>query len=666
MAQALLRFITLVLVLSGVFFRFKGLGVSPLAQDEYYLANAINRIIQYGLPAFDCGGYYTRGILQQYLTAPFVILGSNDEFYLRIIPAISNILAIYACYLIGRLVVDERTGCLISILMALSLWQIEFARFARMYAPFSALFLWTMYFCLQDLQSDGKNKAKWWAVFLAFTSIFVYEGAIFCVLLLVIVAFMRQSSTAAIYKTTLATLLLFTIIYKQINFRTWGAQTTPFVGNQHSIVKLPIDLPDILLFELDQIPFGVAGFLALAALAAALAISWLRTGLHADREKVNGWLIVGAISALLLSLLNMFSELIGVALIVALLIRAQPQALEVSVYRKLIAANSIFIAISFVFWIYVLHAQKDWAYYLHVMDNTVNLAGQITASSILQSTKLLFGYHQVWDKILGLWYAVMPIQSVILVAIIGGLLWHLLRPNALANQKIVFLLVTLIVSVLLVATLKQPWFSTRYTFFLHPLLIILTGIATSELARSFHLKSELSCVYIPLLLIVLVSEDYDWNHVTHIDGDKYTYRISFSSKKENHFYRRHDVKSVSQYVNINAQSGDTIISTTPAVDYYLKKLDYFYQDRTSTNYRAVEACAGKKHLWSQAGLLGSAAELESLLQDSKSPVWIITFANEYNHDNDNAAERMMKSSFANKQVFRSKDGRLAAYKIIPQ
>ena len=51
------------LVAAGVWFRINGLGKSPLAEDEYYLLAAIRNLLDHGVPAFECGGYYTRGLL---------------------------------------------------------------------------------------------------------------------------------------------------------------------------------------------------------------------------------------------------------------------------------------------------------------------------------------------------------------------------------------------------------------------------------------------------------------------------------------------------------------------------------------------------------------------------------------------------------------------------
>ena len=62
----LLYLITAAAVLLGVWGRFKGLGTWPLNSDEYYIARSVEDILRTGLPGYDCGGYYVRGLAFQY------------------------------------------------------------------------------------------------------------------------------------------------------------------------------------------------------------------------------------------------------------------------------------------------------------------------------------------------------------------------------------------------------------------------------------------------------------------------------------------------------------------------------------------------------------------------------------------------------------------------
>src|SRR3989339_299228 len=117
-------------VLSGAFVRIKGLGTWPLALDEYYIIQSAENILKYGLPQFENGGYYVRGILMQYMIAPLLAMGVKAELAGRIFPLISNLLAIPALYLISKKVGNQLIATIAVVIFSFSIWEIEFARFA--------------------------------------------------------------------------------------------------------------------------------------------------------------------------------------------------------------------------------------------------------------------------------------------------------------------------------------------------------------------------------------------------------------------------------------------------------------------------------------------------------------------------------------------------------
>ena len=73
--------------LAGLYLRFHDLGGAPLAVDEYFLGTSMLNTAQRWLPQFACGGYYTRGLLIQYLSLPLLWLGLPIEFTVRFWPA---------------------------------------------------------------------------------------------------------------------------------------------------------------------------------------------------------------------------------------------------------------------------------------------------------------------------------------------------------------------------------------------------------------------------------------------------------------------------------------------------------------------------------------------------------------------------------------------------
>jgi len=126
--------ITIIALVAGVYFHFKGLGKAPLAIDEYYIAISVRNILKHGWPEYDCGGFYTRGVLLQYLIVPFFKYGSHDEYYARLVCVVFNLLALPGLFSLAYRAGGKLVAYGLTTLFCLSIWEIEFARFARMYA----------------------------------------------------------------------------------------------------------------------------------------------------------------------------------------------------------------------------------------------------------------------------------------------------------------------------------------------------------------------------------------------------------------------------------------------------------------------------------------------------------------------------------------------------
>ena len=133
-------------ILLGFFFRIKGLSNGGFSNsDEYYIAKSVHNILEYGVPKYSLGGYYTRGLIYQYLSALLLLTGINEVFALRIIPLIFNILSIPAIYLLAKKINGKILIASIIFLFCFSILEIEYSRLARYYTPFQMLFLWYIY-----------------------------------------------------------------------------------------------------------------------------------------------------------------------------------------------------------------------------------------------------------------------------------------------------------------------------------------------------------------------------------------------------------------------------------------------------------------------------------------------------------------------------------------
>ena len=158
-------------VLLGAFIRLKGLGKWPLALDEYYIVKSAENILKYGLPQFPQCGYYDRGIFLQYFISILLFFGVKAELAGRILPVLANLITIPAVYLIAKRIGNQLIATIVVFVFCFSIWEIELARFARMYTPFQSIFIWYIYFVIKIGQKNFKDFK--WLIFLSGLSIFV-------------------------------------------------------------------------------------------------------------------------------------------------------------------------------------------------------------------------------------------------------------------------------------------------------------------------------------------------------------------------------------------------------------------------------------------------------------------------------------------------------------
>ena len=75
----------------------------------------------------------------------------------------------------------KNVGLLAVAILAYIVWEVEVARFGRMYAPFQALFLWYLVFFLA-YTLDRQRRALLPMLILSVLGVFVWEGGVFLAL----------------------------------------------------------------------------------------------------------------------------------------------------------------------------------------------------------------------------------------------------------------------------------------------------------------------------------------------------------------------------------------------------------------------------------------------------------------------------------------------------
>src|ERR1700722_13700446 len=188
-----LGMVTAAALVAGIYGRFKGIATAPLGVDEFYMSRSIDFLMRTGLPHFPCGGYYTRGVLYQYLVALLRWDGLSAEFSGRLVTALSSLLLLPAAYLLGRRIHGRTVGLLVVTVLAVSIWEIEMARFGRMYAPFQAVFAWYLVFFLR-YTLDRNRRALGAMVALSVLGVLTWEGGVFIGLINLLPPFIQHKN----------------------------------------------------------------------------------------------------------------------------------------------------------------------------------------------------------------------------------------------------------------------------------------------------------------------------------------------------------------------------------------------------------------------------------------------------------------------------------------
>jgi len=109
---------------------------------------SIDNVLRSGLPHFACGGYYNRGSCISTSSPASASWGSA-----RSLPALRRrplqLGGPAGGLLVARRARGAEAGWLTVIILSVSIWEIEMGRFARMYAPFQAVFMWYLLFFLR-------------------------------------------------------------------------------------------------------------------------------------------------------------------------------------------------------------------------------------------------------------------------------------------------------------------------------------------------------------------------------------------------------------------------------------------------------------------------------------------------------------------------------------
>jgi hypothetical protein len=592
--------LALLAVVAGIYYRFLGFARWPLATDEYYIYRSMTFVLAGGLPEFPCGGYYTRGLLYQYLTAQLLVVGLKPEFALRLVAILSNLAMLPAAWLLARKLGGVRVAAVAVavIILSLSVWQIEMARFGRMYAPFQAVFVWYLYH-LYQLMTTGDRRRWRYLIALSVAGPLVWEGGVILTMLNFIPLLAGRRYSTAVYGLASVAILVVSVAFLSTNFRTLGPATAlpPESSAAAAQVRSLVDTFPILVTDLLASPWAIAVLLGLLVF---VVLALIRADVR--RLELTACAALAAITGALL--LNQLL-LAGMIFAGAVLIRWLPFE---AVKQK---------SLRFVWFALVLLAAW-WIIYVVMLG-----AQDLTMTRRL---RLIIGFPDLYSNFIYPWLRTdLVLTGLLALGVALASLFAVVREDSSAHGVSALLLVALL-SLLLIGGSASLYQETWYSFFLYPALLILALYGIANLPSHFPPNSAVLTPFLLLLFFAIFAacKDLSVDHLNHIDRYEVNFRIEMPEALARHYYTRYDYAGTAEYVNRHANENDVIITTSTPLTNYLAYSGHIYLDNTDGRYVGQACDFGRMERWSGWPLLSSIDEVN--LKVSHSDTWVVADA----------------------------------------
>jgi hypothetical protein len=594
----------------GVFARLKGLGAAPLAVDEYFIVRSMQNVLHHGWPTFDCGGIYSRGVLLQYPAALLNLLGMRSDIAPRFIAAVTSLAALPAAYILGRRARGPTVGILAVVVLALSVWEIEMARFGRMYAPFQAVVLWYLVFFLRRTV-DGDARADWPMIILTLVGGLLWEGGVFLGLANFMPLFLQRRSLNLSRREWLS-LIKFVPVFLAV----YWFVTTDF-RMLDSSPALPLDYADAD----DHVPDD--------PLTAGASL-WSTLGAH--RIWMVGWcvLLVAGGGSLFALWRRRETPLMLAAFVVTL---------AAALAHQFVAAAAIWVAIPlfrFGTWAQLATrgAQALYAvigacalFWLALRGQSWHPPPEIGVGKATFSFLFpLVSMPNVFEQVVHPWARAVPMLGLGLLLLVGIGLIRVLRrdePGVSAERALHAVLFCLLLAMCATPT---PRYETRYVFFLYPVAAILALAVIVELLDGISARGRAAAAVAPILCLGLfmLSEDFQPRHLFKIDRPEAIFRRDIP-RQEGHLVARDDTRALAQWLERNVAAGGRVINAYQSLDYYDPKVDFFYVDRNDFNFASYACDYGTIDRWSNRPLVQSVEGLTSVISSGRK-TYLVTYS----------------------------------------
>jgi len=609
--------ILLCLTVIAALVRSPGLGKWCLNTDEYYFASSVSFIVKKLVPEFPSGGYYTRGILLQYLTAIPVLLFDNFEFAVRLIPLICGILSIPVFYLICKNHLSTLPAILCTSMLLFSSWHIEFSRFARMYGPFQFMFLLFIYFFYSGYWKENrKHQFVSWG--LGFLLIFFHAASIFIPIIIVLALLKQKSPFSRIgieLIIVIAILLAFNLVINKFdwlnyllhgaNYKDWIVKNrfppgiSPPTKGFGSIVLPRLDL---FLIAWDSI-YSTVVYILLALFG--MFILYKQGGI-----KKEFWAVVITLLAVFLPLVHQFGIL---ACLLFFFFLSQDKSLYFLEKNK--RCYIAYVCVAFVFWVTLGFISKDT--WLH----GVGLFGLF--ENIVSNT---LHYPRVKEAIFAPYALFIPKWSVFaLFAIFVAVIHQILKRQ---SSRMNFPLLITLLCIVIVPIFRTTYTTTRYSFFFFPMVLLVICVAADVILNELREKKINRnlirfLVFVPFIIFSF-TEEFNMQHILNVSSKESNFRMGEYASLADHWFQRDDYRGCAIFVNSVFKDGDVVIANH-AVTRYLKKPYVSLFNIDGYEFWNISRKGGKEEAWTGHPLIYNFDQIVGLVPtDPKKELWLVS------------------------------------------
>jgi hypothetical protein len=542
----------------------------------------------------------------------------------------------------------------LAVVLLISSWEIEFSRFARMYAPFQCATL--AYLIAYDRALLGERWDLRYLAHLAAVALVLSHTLGMLLLPLLFVPLLVAAGPprfptrahAIRYALVSAATVMACRAYTSAGFGNWG------VVDRYPSDFVPAGAP---LLRLPDFPFWSAtgdSVASLVILIAVLALSALIPAAVSACRGSRDWSAAG-LTGLLLGSALLHSLVISAVCGALLLFRHEVHRSSrfSRGYRAALAAAAL-IAVS---WLAYALTTRDW------MSGSGNGMG----SMIGALRRTFFGWPDFYAPILVPWAAALPgIGALIALAVAHQLWTNRKQPLAILARNPALLVVLVAIAF---GVFDSTFYSgMRFSYFIYPIALYTVVLSILQLTKSLLPRcvdrADLVAGCLCLALFVL-SSDFNSHHLIGVTQPEVSFRMGAFEDRGAIWYPRHDYASPAGFLEARAVTEPQIpiiIVGLPPVSHYLGSEHAVFYPRERPIFRNVSREQGTRDLWSQRRLLSTEEELRNYTV-SAGTFWLVRLV-DTTDQSFKVAHVWQDRVVSVTQEFVGKDGRVEVVSVV--